>query len=256
MKIKSLVRISIQILLSGLFFYSLVGSTSELKLLFAVLMMTNILAIFLSTLITSSIGRNRMVLSVLFNTSLILVFFLTGHYLQDLLTYEVIEEMAEELDDPTAVVVKARLVSYGGIQFMLIAIVHALLSYLDFLDIRWSGQEAESAEFSKNVFSVRMGKKLHLIPFDEIDFIEASGNYIHIYQGEKKYPARLTLQEFTEKVQSENLLRIHRSFMVNLNQIRELEGVNDGYVTVLRSGHKIKVGKQYKVSLFERLGIE
>ncbi|MEM7297002.1 MAG: LytTR family DNA-binding domain-containing protein, partial [Bacteroidota bacterium] len=252
----SLVRICIQILLSGLFFYSLVGSTSELKLLFAVLMMTNILAVFLSTLITTTIGKNRMILSALFNAGVVLVFFLTGHYLQDLLTYEVIEEMSEDLNDPSAIVVKARLVSYGGVQFMLIGIVHSLLSYLDFLEIRLSGGEAEPAEFSKNVFSVKVGKKLHLIPFEEIDFIEASGNYIHIFQGEKKFPARLTLQEFTEKVQSENLIRIHRSFMVNLTQIRELEGTNDGYLAVLRSGKKIKVGKQYKSMLFERLGIE
>lgn len=255
-KIKSLIRIGIQLLLSGLIFYGLVGSTPELKLLFVVLIFVNIAAVFLSTFTSLTIGKAQIKYSIILNLVISFCFFLLGFYLRDLLTYEVIEEMSVDKNDPRATVIKARLVSYGGIEFFLIFIIHSLLSYVDFLVIRLTKEEPESAKFSGSLFSVKIGKKLHLIPFSEIDFIEASGNYVHIYQGDKQYPARLTLQEFHEKAQSDILIRVHRSFVINMSQIREFEGSGDGYSAVLRNGRKIKIGKQYKKSVFQRLGIE
>lgn len=256
MKIRSLTRIGVQLLLSGLVLYSVIGSSPELKLLFIVLLFVNMLAIFLSSFITLTMGKDRILNSVMFNMGLSILFFLIGVYLQDLLTYEIIEESKPDEMDHHATVIKARNVSFGGIQFLLIAIVHAMLSYIDFFEIRLTKETQGSTQFSDTLFSVKIGKKLHLIPFSEIDFIEASGNYVQIHQGEKHYPARLTLQEFYEKAHSENLIRVHRSFIINMTQVRELEGSGDGYMAVLKSGRKIKIGKQYKQELFQQLGIE
>ncbi len=252
---KIVLRIGAQILLAGLLFYGIVGATPELKLLFVILMLINVVAISCSTLITSSLGYHKLLVSASLNIAIALLFFLAGLYLTELLTYEVIEEISKDGSDPSARVVKARLVSFGGIQFLLIYLVHALLSYLDFVELRLPGTTAESPEFSPGLFSVRVGKKLHLIPFSEVSFIEASGNYIDIHCNAKKYSARLTLQEFSDKAHAENLVRIHRSFIVNISELSELEGTNDGYLAVLKTGQKIKVGKQYKPALFQRLGI-
>ena len=255
MKSNTIVRLGLQFLLSGLLFYGLVGSTQELKLLYVILMMVNVLAIAMSTLITSA-TRRKVMAGISFHIGMALLFLLAGFYLNEMLTYEVIEEVSADRSDPTARVVKARLVSFGGIQFLMIYIVHALLSYLDFLELKLPGTTAESPEFSPSLFSVRVGKKLHLIPFSEVTFIEASGNYINIHCGEKKYATRLTLQEFVDKAHTDDLLRVHRSFVVNLSELRELEGTNDGYMAVLKTGHKIKVGKQYQILLFQKLGIK
>ncbi|RNC85700.1 MAG: LytTR family transcriptional regulator [Balneola sp.] len=244
--------IAIQFLLAGLILFSLVGTFQELRFLFLMLLLVNFGALILTNLIIYNFS-NRVISSIIINVIGVAVFFILGLFFRDTLSFEIIESIASE---DGAKVVAARLVSYGGLEFALIYALNAIFTYIPFLEFKRTVSGQEIGNFSNNLFSIRIGKKLHLIPFDEIDFVEAAGNYLQIFSGGKKYTGRLTLNEFHTKTKIEYLVRIHRSYIVNVNQIRELETTSNGYYAILKSGNRIKVGKQYKSDLISSLGIK
>ncbi|MCB0279586.1 MAG: LytTR family transcriptional regulator, partial [Calditrichaeota bacterium] len=239
----------------AVFFYLLIGFNPELKLLYLVVMTIDLIALIIAVVLLEKFATKSPLLTVLIHLGIALIFLLIGIYLGDQLRYEIVESVGIDPADSAAKVVKARLVTYGGADFFLIYCVNAALAYLPFVSFSFNKREAESTDFSGQLFSVKIGKKVYLIPYEEIDYIEASGNYIQIIKNEQRYSARLTLQEFLDQARSEKLCRIHRSFIVNLNRISELEQLTDGYAVILKNGKKLKIGKQYKTELLRLLGV-
>ncbi|MEQ8706257.1 MAG: response regulator [Phaeodactylibacter sp.] len=82
----------------------------------------------------------------------------------------------------------------------------------------------------------------------DILWVEADDYYCKIVTVDAKHLATLTLKKFSEQVQADFLMRVHRSFMVNLNQIDKVGGL---YVYI--KDHKIPVGKSYSKTLQQRL---
>jgi DNA-binding LytR/AlgR family response regulator len=93
---------------------------------------------------------------------------------------------------------------------------------------------------------VRDNGSLRKIVIDEIDYIEAMGDYVKIFTGTKFYLARTKLQSIQEKIPCDRFLKVHRSFIIALNKIDRIEEgkiiinqksipVADGYRAVLNS---------------------
>src|SRR5215469_16863245 len=82
---------------------------------------------------------------------------------------------------------------------------------------------------------------------EEVDWISAEDNYVRVYRGKQDLLVRTTLSKLEEQFQSEVLLRVHRSYMVNINRVREgRRGHNDHYEIVLGDGKTVKCSRRYK----------
>jgi len=81
----------------------------------------------------------------------------------------------------------------------------------------------------------------------DIHYAEADGNYINLVTKETKMAVRLSLNLFMEKVNFPKLVRIHRSFAVNIDSIQSF---NDQEVTVYKQ--ELPIGRNYKESFLKR----
>jgi two-component system, LytTR family, response regulator len=91
---------------------------------------------------------------------------------------------------------------------------------------------------------VRTGVKLLLVEVDDIDWIEALGDYVRIHVGVERHLLSQSLQALDTLLDPEAFLRIHRSTIVQLARIRELHRESDGGgAIVLRSGVRLRVAR-------------
>lgn len=95
---------------------------------------------------------------------------------------------------------------------------------------------------------VKVDNKLVRIGFDDVRYVEALGDYVHIVTGQSKLIVYSTMKAVEEKFPNSRFVRVHRSFIVNLNRIQALE---DNAVIV--EGKHISVGQTYLRDVLQRL---
>lgn len=94
--------------------------------------------------------------------------------------------------------------------------------------------------------------KLLFLESAEIIYAESDGNYTTVHlEGGKKFVLTKKLKEVNEILPSDSFFRIHNSYIINLNKIKEFLKT-DGYV-VLSSNHKIPVSRQKKSDFLDML---
>ncbi|HEV7504906.1 MAG TPA: LytTR family DNA-binding domain-containing protein [Thermoanaerobaculia bacterium] len=98
------------------------------------------------------------------------------------------------------------------------------------------------------------GHVLFLAP-EEIEWIEAAGNYVRLNAGGESHLLRETMSGVEGKLPHDGFLRIHRSAIVNLDSVRELEpGAHGDFVVVLQSGKRLPLSRGCRDRLEEALG--
>lgn len=91
-------------------------------------------------------------------------------------------------------------------------------------DIRQAiGQSAEVVKATSPTLFVKDGYDFVRIDLDELLFIESDGNYLTFYELDKKVVTRMTVAEALTQLPADRFMRIHKSFIVNLNQIDKIE---------------------------------
>lgn len=104
----------------------------------------------------------------------------------------------------------------------------------------------ESESLAKLLLVKKLGKEF-LVKTQDIEWVEACGNYCNLHLGNELYPMRITMSELTLKSESYGLVRAHKSFLVNINHINFIEPTISGdAVIVLRSGKRIKLSRRFK----------
>jgi two-component system LytT family response regulator len=102
---------------------------------------------------------------------------------------------------------------------------------------------------------VKSGGRLFFLRTDEIDWIEAAGNYARLHVGTDAHLIRETMQSLESRLDPERFFRIHRSRIVNMERIQELQPwFNGEYVVILRNGTRLTLSRGYREKLQERLG--
>lgn len=94
--------------------------------------------------------------------------------------------------------------------------------------------------------------KVLKVPFAELDYAEAQKNYVCFYLHKSQIMTYMTITEAEEKLPSKVFLRVHRSFVVNINSIVAIEG---NMLSLRNREYKVPVGESYKEKLFEILKI-
>ena len=97
---------------------------------------------------------------------------------------------------------------------------------------------------------IKVDDKRLRIRFRDVELIEACDNYCLIKIAEKQHIVRFTLKELEEKVAAQAFMRIHRSYIVNLDKIDAIEGN-----MVFIEGRSIPIGKSYKEALLKALHV-
>jgi two-component system LytT family response regulator len=104
---------------------------------------------------------------------------------------------------------------------------------------------------------IREGDRTILVRIDEIDWVEAAGNYLHVHagQGRRTIVTRATLQGFAESLADPRFLRVHRSAVVNADAVLEIESAGRGmYVLSLRGGGKVETSYHYRGAVGALIG--
>jgi len=101
---------------------------------------------------------------------------------------------------------------------------------------------------------IRKGSGIKIISLSSVSYIGAEDDYVMIYYNEGKALKQQTMKYYEDCLPSASFLRVHRSFIVNIEKITRLEPYSkDNYVAVLSSGEKIPVSRSGYKALRERL---
>jgi two-component system, LytTR family, response regulator len=97
---------------------------------------------------------------------------------------------------------------------------------------------------------IKTGGRVFFLKTDEIDYICAEDYYIKLHVGRKGHLLRETMNEMEAKLDPARFLRIHRSTIVNIERIRELQPhFNGEYIVVLHDGSEHKLSRSRREQL-------
>ena len=97
--------------------------------------------------------------------------------------------------------------------------------------------------------------RVFFLKTDEIDWIEAAGNYVKLHVGRDSHMIRETMNGIESKLDPAKFLRIHRSTVVNIDRIKELQPLFHGeYAVILRNGTKLTLSRSYRDRLDQLMG--
>ncbi len=111
-------------------------------------------------------------------------------------------------------------------------------------------QKVELNEKDKDYIFVRHNSLLTKIKIAEIMYIQALGDYVNIFTADKRYTVHITLKSIEEKLPSSSFYRLHRSYVVGLDHIDNIEE-NTAYI----GKHPIPIGEQFKKQLIVKLNL-
>jgi two-component system, LytTR family, response regulator len=98
--------------------------------------------------------------------------------------------------------------------------------------------------------AIRDGGRTTWIKQEDIEWIDAAGDYMCVHSGGETYIMRMTMKKLEKELDPAILQRIHRSTIVNVNAVREMQAhINGEYFLTLQSGHTIKLSRSYKDKL-------
>ena len=101
---------------------------------------------------------------------------------------------------------------------------------------------------------IKVSGRVVLLKVDEIDFIEADGNYAKLHVGRKAHLLREKMHDLEGRLDPAKFVRIHRSIIVNLDRIKEMQPhFNGDYIVVLEDGRQLRLSRSRRENLEAKL---
>jgi two-component system LytT family response regulator len=101
----------------------------------------------------------------------------------------------------------------------------------------------------------KSGGRVLFLKLADIDWLEATGNYVTLHAGKESHMLRTTMNALEPKLDPEQFARIHRSAIVNLDRVRELQPLFRGEnVLILKDGTQLSVGRAFRATLLQQIG--
>ncbi len=114
---------------------------------------------------------------------------------------------------------------------------------------------ARSPEAKLERIVVKDGTKVHIIPIDKLDYVEAQDDYIALHSEKRNYLKQQTISSIEAQLDPKKFIRIHRSYIVNLERIARIEPyTKDSRVAVLLDGSQLPVSRSGHAKLRSLLG--
>ena len=100
--------------------------------------------------------------------------------------------------------------------------------------------------------TVRENERVTFVAVSDIDWIESDGNYVRIHVGRRDFRIRDSLLALADRLDPQQFARIHKSTMVNIDRIAEVQPWFGGdYVAILRDGKQLRVSRTFAPSLLK-----
>ena len=97
---------------------------------------------------------------------------------------------------------------------------------------------------------IKDGNRTTWVPQNEIEWIDAAGDYMCVHAGGETHIMRMTMKKLEASLDPDFLHRIHRSTIVNIHQVKEMRAhINGEYFLTLNGGHTVKLSRTYKEKL-------
>jgi two-component system, LytTR family, response regulator len=104
-----------------------------------------------------------------------------------------------------------------------------------------------SARRYPDLLTIRTGREVVRVPCDQIDWIDAAGDYMCIHAAGETHVLRATMKQLEAELDPELFQRIHRSAIVNLTQVRKLRPhANGEYFLTLAGGQQLKLSRSHR----------
>ena len=105
-------------------------------------------------------------------------------------------------------------------------------------------------------FVVRREGTLTLVPVGDVDWLEASGDHVRLHVAGATHELRATLREVARQLDPRKFVRIHRSYIVQVDRIRELQPFyREDYVVILKDNTRLRLSRGCRPAVQRRLGI-
>lgn len=110
-----------------------------------------------------------------------------------------------------------------------------------------SGKNVSRVKKTPARLAIKDAGKTTWVQQQDIEWIDAAGDYMCVHAAGETHIMRKTMKELEAELDSEILVRIHRSTIVNVKQIKEMHShINGEYFLTLKNGHTIKLSRTYK----------
>ena len=101
---------------------------------------------------------------------------------------------------------------------------------------------------------IKASGRVMLLKVEDVDFIEADGNYAKLHVGRKAHLLREKMNDLEGRLDPAKFVRIHRSVIVNLDRIKEMHPhFNGDYIVVLEDGRQLRLSRSRRENLEARL---
>ena len=105
--------------------------------------------------------------------------------------------------------------------------------------------------------AVRQWNRVHLVRIEDIDFVEAEDNYVVVHAASRAYKGRERISDVESQLDARRFVRIHRSTIVHVSKIREVQPLTHGdHAVILRDGKVLRVARSRRQALGEALGVQ
>jgi hypothetical protein len=121
--------------------------------------------------------------------------------------------------------------------------------WLDGREARAAHTEADSRECLQRLVVRKLNREF-ILNVADIEHIDAAGNYVTLHKDGKSYSLRESLASLEKKLDQEHFVRVHRSHIVNLNHIREIQPWDNGdYRILMQDGSVLNFSRRYRSRL-------
>jgi two-component system, LytTR family, response regulator len=104
------------------------------------------------------------------------------------------------------------------------------------------------------MFHIKDKGREYKVPVDELVYLRAEGNYLHLQTGDRHHLHRMTMNAVESELDPTRFLRIHRSYMVNHAHVRNTRySGNNEFVFTMSNGERIVSGRSYKEHIAKSL---
>ena len=121
---------------------------------------------------------------------------------------------------------------------------------VDFLKSHLKPPAAGSTKSYPRWLTVKQGRRITLVKVDEVDWIDSAANYVQLHACGRSYLIRSTMGEFENNLDPQSFVRIHRTTIVNVERVHEIDLDSDGDIAVkLRDGTVLRSSRGYRERL-------
>jgi two-component system LytT family response regulator len=117
-------------------------------------------------------------------------------------------------------------------------------------------ETAAASPVQSNRVVVKINGKIKIIPVQDIHYLEAADDYVKIVTPEGTFLKNKTMQFFENSLDPQQFARVHRSYMLNVNQVTRIEPYEkENHLAILKTGAKVPVSKTGYPRLKAALGL-